>query len=180
MSWRYQRRFGLNLCEQRTKSLLKSVLQNKDLTVERNKLFKLNTLKKEKKYVIFFKLSNVSFEQNFHKFYSYSRFQIEEKIDEIKAETQLIQLHRSCIPKSSTVDDFLAAYQERKKFKSHTLSKFINGLINFVREKAGAALTPTDPRLKFCGTLPGAYVSISVTKGRDNCLSLLRQFNNLL
>jgi hypothetical protein len=116
-------------------------------------------------------------DQNYHKFYFSLSFQIEEKIDEIKAETQLIQLNRSCIPKSPTVDDFLAAYQERKKFKSHELSKFINGLINFVREKAGAALTP---RLKFCGTLPGAYVSISVTKRRDNCLSLLRQFNNLL
>lgn len=108
------------------------------------------------------------------------RFQIEEKIDAIEVETKLIQLNRNCIPKAATVDEFLAAYQERKKLKSHTLSKFINGLINFVREKAGAELAPTDPRLKFCGALPGAYVSIPVSKGRDNCLSLLRQFNNVL
>ena len=99
------------------------------------------------------------------------------RIDEIETETQFLLNHRECIPKDGTNESLLEAFQERKKHTKVAFSKYINGLINYVRQQAGSNLDPGNIRIKYCGSFAN---EIKVTTGRQNCISLLKEFKNVL
>jgi hypothetical protein len=75
-------------------------------------------------------------------------------------------------------EDLLMAFQIRKSHSSISWSLFLNGLILYVKDLAQTSLETSDSRLKRCAGSSSGHISVQMC--RENALSLLMQFQNIL